>query len=191
MLSISALAYLIATGLLLTSPTASLPLWTNTTSPANTTFPAICRLSAAALPCQTLYPSEYRVMNSRYPIYNQSPLHGQKEFFMLLRQRASTFQVASQVQFFTPNNSFNSSFPPNATCKLQIQLPAHDMQNTLGAEPIFNVYQVERGAGVPATWQTLLPWKIIYAHEFELGHPESSNRAITPNTVELFRILPK
>ena len=36
------------------------------------------------------------------------------------------------------------------------------MENLLGPEPIFNLYQVEREAGVPANWNT-----------YERGHNES------------------
>lgn len=159
MLSIQTLANAIVVGLLLTSPTTALPWAGNTTNPTawanSTTSPTL----PTALPCQTLYPSEYRVMNSRYPGWDQSPLHNQMNFFMLLRQLDSTFQVASQVQFFTPGDP-NSTLPllaPNSTCHLQLQLPQPDMQTTTGPEPIFNVYQVEREAGVSAFWNSYEP----------------------------------
>ncbi|KAJ4294034.1 hypothetical protein N0V90_007723 [Kalmusia sp. IMI 367209] len=89
-------------------------------------------------------------MNSRYANWDQSPLHGQKDFFMLLRQRDDTFQVATQVQWA----DLAPQVPPNSSCRLQLQLPTNDMQTTAGAEPIFNLYQVERAAGAAATWNT-------------------------------------
>ncbi|KAL1605106.1 hypothetical protein SLS60_004649 [Paraconiothyrium brasiliense] len=92
-------------------------------------------------------------MNSRYPSWEQAPLHGQKDFFMLLRQRADTFQVATQVQF----SNLQDNVPPDSKCLLQFQLPTKDTQNTLGTQPIFNVYQVAREAGVPAMWNTYEP----------------------------------
>lgn len=156
MLSHTTIAYLVAIALLHTHPTTSRPLWPNTTSPnACTPSPPA---AAAAPPCPTLYPSEYRIMNSRYPSWDQTPLHAQKDFFMLLRQRPDTFQVATQVQFYTPatntTNSTTAALPPNSTCTLQLQLPPADMQTTAGAEPIFDVYQVSREAGRPASWDT-------------------------------------
>jgi hypothetical protein len=153
MLDLHTLANLVITGSLLTSPSTAHPLWANDTAPAGNPTACSAPSPSPAPSCQTLYPSEYRVMNSRYPTWDQTPLHGQKDFFMLLRQRADTFQVATQVQF----DGLQDAVPPNSTCRLQFQLPAKDMQNTQGKAPIFNVYQVAREAGTPATWNMYEP----------------------------------
>ena len=159
MFTIPVLAKLITTALLFNLPAKSRPLWSNATDPT-ACVDATPSSTAVTLPlCTTLYPSEYRVMNSRYPSWDQSPLHGDKNFFMLLRQRDDTFQVASQVQFYTPNttnacNISESSFPPDSVCRLQFQLPNPELQTVVGPEPVFNVYQVEREAGAPAFWNT-------------------------------------
>lgn len=97
--------------------------------------------------CRIYYP-ELRVMNSQYPSYDDSPLHGATDFFMLLRQRADTFQIATRVQFT------GISLGPDASCSLVLQLAAHDLQKVLGPSPVFNVYQVEREAGSAAMWDT-------------------------------------
>lgn len=154
--TIQRLAALIAIGLFI-SPTSSLPTYPNTTTPSacslNSTNMTASTVAMAPL-CQTFYPTEYRVMNSRYPTYDESPLHSNKNFFMLLRQRNDTFQVATQIQW----SGLAAQIPPNTTCTLQFQLPTADMQTTAGTEPIFDVYQVEREAGVAATWNTYDPW---------------------------------
>lgn len=96
--------------------------------------------------CQTLYPSEYRIMNSRYPHWDLSPMHGRNDMFMLLRQRDETFQVATQLQFAHVATEHNS------TCHLHLQLPDAALQTIAGPQPVFNIYQVEREAGSLATW---------------------------------------
>jgi len=112
--------------------------------------------SSAPTCCQTFYPSEYRVLNSRYPGWgngtgsSQSPLHVRTDYFMLLRQQDDTFQVATQVQW----TNLRAQVPLNTTCMLQLQLPTDDLQVVTGSRPIFNAYKVEREAGVPAAWDT-------------------------------------
>ncbi|KAF2448162.1 hypothetical protein P171DRAFT_207096 [Karstenula rhodostoma CBS 690.94] len=149
MLDLHTLANLLIVSFLLAPPTAASPLWPNTTTPAAP--PTACSTPT----CQTFYPTSYSILNSRYPTWDQTPLHGNQDFFMLLRQRADTFQVATQVQFSLPvdNGTENSS----STCILQFQLPSKDMQTVLGPAPVVNVYQVTREAGVPATWDTYEP----------------------------------
>lgn len=125
------------------------PYYLNTTndttpsvaSPLNDTTPS--RVSSL---CQTFYTTQLRVVNSRYPDWDMSPLHDSTDMFMLLRQRDDTFQIATQVQFL------NVSTAPNTTCRLQFQLPDAGMQTVAGPNPTFNVYQVEREAGSMATW---------------------------------------
>ncbi|KAK7181666.1 hypothetical protein DPSP01_012736 [Paraphaeosphaeria sporulosa] len=159
MLSLHTLANLIVTSLLLAPPTTALPLWPNNTTPA--AVPTACSSPTSnptaeiAPACQSFYPTSYRIMNSRYPTWDQTPLHGNQDFVMLLRQRADTFQVATQVQF----DGLGDVAPPNSssTCRLQFQLPAKDMQTVLGPAPVVDVYQVEREAGSPASWSTYEP----------------------------------
>lgn len=152
MLDLTTLAKLVTASLLLTSPVKAHPHLSNESAP--TACNATSSSATIAPPtCQTFYPTEYRVMNSRYPAWDQSPLHSQKDFFMLLRQRSDTFQVTTQVQFtglqVIPPENENKT-----TCYLQLQLPTKEMQVLLGTQPIFNVYQVEREASVPASWNT-------------------------------------
>jgi hypothetical protein len=121
---------------------------TNTTYPTGTAYnPPIPTNSPINIPCQTYYPSELRILNSRYPDFDVSPLHGRNNMFMLLRQLSTTFQIATQVQF-----QLGSDTPPNATCHLHMQLPTTETQSIAGPLPVFNLYQVEREAGVTVTW---------------------------------------
>ncbi|KAF9737700.1 hypothetical protein PMIN03_003234 [Paraphaeosphaeria minitans] len=159
MLDLHTLARLIITSLLLVSPTHGFPLWPNTTIPS--AFPTACSSPSStstaevAPTCRIFYPTSYRVMNSRYPTWDQTPLHGDRDFFMLLRQRADTFQVATQVQF----DGLEDAAPPDSksSCRLQLQLPEKDMQTIMGPAPVVDVYQVARQVDAAASWSTYEP----------------------------------
>lgn len=159
MLDLHTLANLLAISFLLAPRTSALPLWPNITTPdapaTACSTPTHSPTLATKPTCQIFYPSSYRVMNSRYPAWDQTPLHSAQDFFMLLRQRTDTFQVATQVQF----DGLGDAAPPNSsrTCRLQFQLPAKEMQTVLGPAPVVNVYQVAREAGAPASWSTYGP----------------------------------
>jgi hypothetical protein len=114
--------------------------------------------------CETFYPSELRILSSRYPSYEMSPLHGRTGMFMLLRQRPDTFQTVTQLQFTLPATyAANTS---NATCHLHLHLPQPSTQTITGPQPIFNLYQVAREAGAPATWD------MFDAKDVSAGGPE-------------------
>jgi hypothetical protein len=125
----------------------------NGTNPTNITY-----LTGIAAPtptftplpisCETFYPTDLRILNSRYPSFDMSPLHGRTQMLMLLRQLPTTFQIATQLQFSLPVSYRNS----NDTCHLHLQLPLADTQTITGPQPIFNLFQVTREANVPATW---------------------------------------
>ncbi|PSN73994.1 hypothetical protein BS50DRAFT_5625 [Corynespora cassiicola Philippines] len=117
---------------------------TSTTAPA----PA-CSATAKTLPpaCQTAYPLSLRIMNSRYPAYEYTPLHSETAFFMALRQEPTTFQIATQVQFTgLPQDSM--------TCWLELLAPVPSAQSVKGPRPVLNVFAVERPLGAQANWNT-------------------------------------
>ncbi|KAF2634795.1 hypothetical protein P280DRAFT_537189 [Massarina eburnea CBS 473.64] len=122
--------------------TATGPTATATTFPPRPSGP----------PClNTFYPSELRILNSRYALYNQTELHTRTNMFMALRQREDTFQVATQVQF-------NDVVAPNWTgCHLKFDIPGDSFQTYSGPQPILYVYQVTREAGSVANWDTYEP----------------------------------
>jgi len=138
------------------------PLPNATTTPTapdaicNTTA-ALCNTNATAPPlnatrpniCEQVYPSELTVLNSRYPDYNTSNLHGATQLFMLRRQLADDGEIATRVQF----NGLPTT-ASNMTCRLEFVLPRPELQRMAGSNPTFNVYQVEREAGSVATWST-------------------------------------
>jgi hypothetical protein len=142
----------------LTTPYYPYPNATNSTNTFNPTSgtgtgctPPTPTYSPIIPPCQTFYPSELRILNSRYPDFDTSPLHGRDNMVMLLRQLPTTFQIATQMQF-----GLGSDTPPNATCHLLMQLPSADTQTINGPLPVFNLYQVEREAGAATTWNTFV-----------------------------------
>ncbi|KAF1961709.1 hypothetical protein CC80DRAFT_384079, partial [Byssothecium circinans] len=99
----------------------------------------------------TFYPSELRIVDSRYATFNETELHARTNMFMALRQREDTFQVATQVQFI-------DVVAPNWTaCHLKLDLPAENLQMQTGPKPILYVYQVEREAGSMANWEMYEP----------------------------------
>lgn len=145
----------------------------NNTNPTNTTYPTGTSLPTPThhplpIPCTTFYPTDLRILNSRYPSFDMSPLHGRTKMLMLLRQLPTTFQIATQLQFSLPPdfaaNATNSN--ANATCHLHLQLPLASTQTVTGPQPIFNLYQVSREPGAVATWD------MFDAKDVSLGGPE-------------------
>ncbi|KAF2686415.1 hypothetical protein K458DRAFT_364249 [Lentithecium fluviatile CBS 122367] len=141
---------------LTTNPYYPYPNGTNSTNPTSpsasgTSVPTPTLSPIPIPPCQTFYPTDLRILNSRYPNFDMSPLHGRDNMFMLLRQLPSTFQIATQVQF-TLGPVSPSTYSPNATCHLHLALPLTSTQTIAGPQPIFNLYQVAREAGSLATW---------------------------------------
>ncbi|KAF2187404.1 hypothetical protein K469DRAFT_569878 [Zopfia rhizophila CBS 207.26] len=90
----------------------------------------------------TQYPSEFRLMNSRFPSREFNP----STWFMALRQQDDTFIVATQVQFQGVDAN------PVSSCTLELVLPAPNATLILGPNPQLKVYQAARDPITPVTW---------------------------------------
>lgn len=97
--------------------------------------------------CQTIYPTDLSVVNSRYPDYDDGHLHQASSFFMLRRQNIGDGEIATRVQFHgLPSEASKKS------CRLEFVLPDPRLQKIQGLNPSFNVYQVDHKPYDIATW---------------------------------------